>query len=390
MDQNVPPRGQQQFVIKARHCQGVRFRACRLGPSHEPVREVTGHDQRGIAFAGLGTQSLPSPEPDHSARGHANAEAGKRVRQRLHSLGDASVDHVGHDVQDARRVGRQDQFGRVDSPLCKTRIVRTVRRSDRDLPAPAAPNAMEDDVLLQHCIASESDISCVVHVYAAEAELVGEYLSERAEVRPVHEAAGRNRDEFPTVLQESQGEPHEGRVEIARLDTNSAHCSTFGAPASELAVRRVQNRRVKAGRRLRGKKTSVDKQPCRFEDEVLLPQDAGESYACCVADCTAVFEGTADIRDESFVDLPNRGVQRVGPFRRRPGTHLGNSRGGEDAAPASRVEEPEFLPSPGSLEHRGHETGHACGCKKLTEARAAFRVNRDAVRDLQPFKIESI
>ena len=134
----------------------------------------------------------------------------------------------------------------------------------------------------------------------------------------------------------------------------------------------------------------MDEQAGRPEDEVLLAQGSGESNACCVADSAAVLESAGEIRGESLVDLPNRGVQRIGPCRRRPGTDLCNSGGGEDAAPASSVEEPECRRIPGHLQHVGHEAGHGRGREELTEICAALGINRDAVRDLQPLKIESI
>ena len=387
--EDVPSRGQQEIILRAGHDQGVRLRG-RSRPRHESALEVAGHDQRRVAGAGLAAQPVAGPEPDHAPRGGADPEAGERARQGPHPLGDPRVDDVGHDVQHARRIGAVNQLGRVDGSLREAGVGRTVRGRDRDLAAGAPADAVEDDVLLQHGIAGEGCVASIVDVYAAEPELAGKHPPERTEVRSVHEAAGGDRHEFAATRQESQREPHEGGVEIARLNAHGAHGGTLRALARELAVRRVQDRYVKPRRLLRREEPSMDEKARRGEDEVLLVHRAGESNAHCIAGSATVVQRPGEIRAKPLVDLPDRGVQCVGPRRRRPSTDLGDHGGRENAAPAAGVENPEVPDLPGNLQHGGHEPGHGGRREELPEVRAASRIDGQPVGDLQPFQIETL
>ena len=118
-------------------------------------------------------------------------------------------------------------------------------------------------------------------------------------------------NEFAAVLKQLQSEPDEGGIQVAGFDANRTHDPPFHALASELAVRRVKNRRVKSRTIVDAKEPPVVEEAGRRKDEILLTQGSCEPDAGGVADSTAVLECAAEIRNEPVVELPNRRALRI-------------------------------------------------------------------------------
>ena len=163
---------------------------------------MPGHDEWSVSSGGLGAQAILSPESAHSTRGHPNPVVCKRARQCPHLLSDSGVNPVGHNVQHACRIVWKNQLALIYCPLCETFVEGTVRSGDPDSPTRTLVDAVEDDVLLQHCLAGKRRIAEVVDVYPPERELTSECAAKRTKVRAIHEAAGGDRDELTAVLQE--------------------------------------------------------------------------------------------------------------------------------------------------------------------------------------------
>ena len=126
------------------------------------------------------------------------------------------------------------------------------------------------------------------------------------------------------------------------------------------------------------------------EDEISPPMLAAEPDPGLRAHCMAVLEGAVQIAGEPSVDLPDGGVQGSGSAAFRPPAELRYRRGRQDAAAATRVEDPERLGRLAHLEHGGHEASDADRGEELPQIRTVSRVGHRPFREIGPFEIEAL
>jgi hypothetical protein len=148
---------------------------------------------------------------------------------------------------------------------------------------------VEDDVLLQHAVASKGGLAGFKDVNAPQLQLAQEVFAEWAEVRAVAKAARRNADELPAGNEQALNEGDEAGVEVAGFDANETQRVSLGRVSADFAIRWIGDGHIECGRMCA---EQITRETCRhFLDEVGGVNVEPEANARLVAATLALVHG---------------------------------------------------------------------------------------------------